>query len=117
MRILVIEDEPTIARGHERVLRRLLGPCEITTVNSAERAIAELSSGATFALILSDYDLLGNGTGGDVLLWVLAQSPSTPFLFCSGNELVEDLGAPFIAKPCGATELRAAITAAIGGAA
>jgi len=113
-KILVIEDEPAIARAHGRVLSRLLDGCEITTVNSAALAIAELSSGTSFALILSDFDLIGAGTGGDVLLWVRAQAPATPFLFCSGNEAIEMLGVPYIAKPCFPNELRAAIVAAMG---
>lgn len=112
IRVLVVEDDPLIARGYERLIRRRFSPCDIVVVNSAEIAVVMLFT-QDFDLVISDFDLAGKRTGADVLEAVRADLNRPAFLFVSGNEVVETLGAPFLDKPCAPSALRDAIGAAI----
>lgn len=108
MRILHVEDDSAIARIVARDLMRNLS-ADVCNVTTAEAAIAELAAGAAFDLVISDYDLASSATGGDVLRWVRENLPEMPFLFLSGNEAIEKLGAPWLAKPAFGKELRESI--------
>lgn len=113
-RILVVEDDATIARAYERLIRRILRTaCEIVVADNAEAAILLVQT-EDFDLVVSDYNLAGERTGADVLAAVRSTPSATAFLFVSSDEAVEALGAPFLSKPCPVGELRSAIGAAIG---
>ena len=61
MKILIVEDTP----DRQELLRRLLAGHDIVVVDSAEAAVGKLR-GTAFDLVFLDYDLAGEGTGGDV---------------------------------------------------
>ncbi len=82
MRILHLEDSPEDA---ELVRAHLLGEwpeCEITSVATRERYLAELPG--SYDLILSDFSLVGFD-GNEALRLARATAPGRPFIFLSGN--------------------------------
>lgn len=50
-RLLVIDDEPAVARYIARALKH---DCDVTTVNSGSDALAQLDGGASFDVVLCD---------------------------------------------------------------
>ena len=105
IRILIVEDDLSIARANERLIRRAVtSAVEVVTTALGEVAIAELAIGG-YDLVVSDFNLGGEATGADVL----AAAGSTPFLFLSSDERIEDRGVPWLSKPCAPSELRAAV--------
>lgn len=90
--ILLIEDNPGLQRMNLRMLRRLFPAHRIAAASTAEQAITALRQGGV-ALVVSDFDLEGYATGGDVLAWVRAHQPELVerFVFWSGNETTSKL--------------------------
>lgn len=114
VRLLYVEDEAMVRTPVIRTLRRLFGDLDIKVAESADEAIALLREGMTdhaYDVVLSDYNLLGGQTGGDILAWVKTHASylEARFLFLSGNPVVYKLHPHVLDKPCTSAELRAAI--------
>lgn len=111
-RILLLEDEPMIAKGTTRMLGRAFPGVPVTVVDNVDEAIAHLKH-HDVTLVVSDYDVLGDKTGGDLFRWVQANKPELVehYVFFSGNEAaVEALGHHrFLPKPAGLAEFKAAV--------
>ncbi len=71
LRILVVDDEPSIQRALERGLREV---GYIQTVRSGHGAVELLEGGATFDVILSDV-VMAEGTGIDLADWLARHRP------------------------------------------
>lgn len=112
MRILIVEDDYVIARSTERLVRRATTQdVEVVHVITAEGAISELRTGELgYALVISDYNLAGHGTGADVLAQVRSMRTQPRFLFLSSDDAIEQLGVPYLTKPCRPSELRNAVS-------
>jgi two-component system, cell cycle sensor histidine kinase and response regulator CckA len=88
--VLLIEDEAAI----QRVMKRMLRGVVLTIVDSAEGAIQAIEAASEpFDTILSDFNIVGDKTGGDILEWVKANRPElvSRFVFCSCNPVVDQL--------------------------
>lgn len=111
-RILLLEDEPMIAKGTTRMLGRVFPGVPVTVIDNVDEAIAHLKH-HDVTLVVSDYDVLGDKTGGDLFNWVQANRPELVdgYVFFSGNEAaVEALGHHrFLPKPAGLAEFKAAV--------
>ena len=95
MRVLIIEDEPALRNTLARMLRRNF-EVEIGMAESADEAIELLTTRMAdrpFDFVVSDFNLLGTRTGGDVLEWVKEHASHLVqrFVFFSGNPAVEKL--------------------------
>ena len=121
VRVLIVEDDLMISRGHERTLRRTLANSEIAVVavTTAEDAIGMLAD-ETFDLIISDYNLAGARKGGDVFT---SSADGIPFLFVSDDHAISDLikrnsgrKVAWLEKPCSATAIGAVVKSMLGGA-
>lgn len=82
MRILHLEDSPPDAELVRELLVEEWPDCEIATVATRDRYIAELRG--SYDLILSDFSLVGFD-GTEALRLARDLAPSTPFIFLSGN--------------------------------
>jgi CheY-like chemotaxis protein len=113
-RVLVVDDEPLVLT----VLSRMLSPVhEVVTVNSARQALAELSLGPPFDVIICDL-LMPEMSGMDLYQEVLARFPELAdhMIFLSGGantsqvtEFVSGISNPTLAKPPSQIELLMAI--------
>ena len=81
LRILVVDDEPTITR----LVAMLLGPLghAVTRASSAEEALVHLAS-ESFDLVLSDLDLGDGPNGWDLLDAVRERFPAARFILTTG---------------------------------
>lgn len=120
MRVLHIEDEPTIARAIERMLR-INYDATVVSVSSARAAIVLLQAAddqaadhddpsLMFDLVISDFDLDGD-TAADVVAWFRENDPDMldQFFFLTGNDAAEAFGLPRLSKPAPNTEIRAMV--------
>ena len=119
MNVLIIEDAPLLQRLYVRLLGTMFDPLNVQTTNNADDAIdlLELSLEETpFDLVISDFNLVGPKTGGDVFSWVKSHAPSllSRFLFVSGNPDVKELHVHYLAKPYEVPMLRGTIAAMTG---
>ncbi len=131
MRVLLIEDDDQLQRAMVRLLNRWFVGVQIETVSTATRAIEyllavkstrklsreegiECHDGA-YDLIISDYDLDGRQTGGDVLAWIKAHMPefTQKFVFFSGNPAAGEIHDRVLMKPCPVADLQEWILAAV----
>lgn len=113
MRILIVEDDYVIARSTERLVRRATTQdVEVLHLVTAEGAVTALActSERPFDLVISDYNLAGHGTGADVLAQVRSMRTQPRFLFLSSDDAIEQLGVPYLTKPCRPSELRNAVS-------
>lgn len=83
IRVLHVDDEPEVLKLTQVFLRRE-GEFEITSVFSAEEALAKLES-EHFDVIIADYNMLGMD-GLEFLKEVRENRGSIPFVFFSGIE-------------------------------
>jgi len=118
MKALIVEDDASIRRAIIRTLRRMFDGIHICAAESADEAIDYLREAVLdrpFDLIISDWDLLGGQTGGDVLEWIRehASQLEPRFMFLSGNEAIQNQRVRFIEKPCDTATLKAAIEATL----
>ena len=82
-KVLLVEDDYTLASVLQRNLRRLNHSLDITAVASVEDAENELSHGS-FELIIADYALCGLYDGLDLWKWCKDKFPKTAFVMISG---------------------------------
>ena len=113
IRILVVDDEPTITR----MVGMMLGPRghDVTLASSGEEALARLDE-ASFDLILSDLGLGAGLNGWDLLDQVRQRAPGTRFIVSTGwgaqidpADVVARGGEGLLAKPYRLTDLLHAI--------
>jgi DNA-binding NarL/FixJ family response regulator len=120
MKTLVIEDEPSIRRALLSFLRRMFPEAELHAVDSADGAIEQLRNALLdkpFDLIISDFNLVGPRTGGDVLEWIHIHATYLVdrFVFLTSDDRARRLHPRFLEKPCDPATLRAAIEATMQG--
>ncbi|MDY7030008.1 MAG: PAS domain S-box protein, partial [Spirochaetota bacterium] len=85
-RILLVEDEPFIAREEVRVLEQ--HGYQVTAVPSGERAVETVSNNSRFSLILMDIDL-GTGIDGAETARRILTRRSVPVLFLTCHKEFE----------------------------
>jgi two-component system, cell cycle sensor histidine kinase and response regulator CckA len=106
-RILVVDDEPTVAKLAGAVLAQQ--GYEVWTVTSPAEALA-LAAGGTIDLVLSDF-VMPEMNGPELIRKIQEHSPSTAALLMSGymtGELKVDI--PLVVKPFSAATLVSAIS-------
>lgn len=83
--ILLVEDQPDIRQKTTRFLLRAFPDAFVLHAATASQAIAVIASEAV-DLVVSDFELEGVETGGDLLAWVRRQRPALEdrFVFLSG---------------------------------
>lgn len=108
--VLCIENEASIRRFMERLLRRKFGAV-VEFVSSGEEAIQTLEKRTDWVLVISDWNIDGNMDGGSVLLWVMDRAPHllSKYVFLSSSEWAEKAaagtGIPFLKKPAGTEDI------------
>ena len=114
MKILVIEDAANIRRVVIRLLRQMFDGALIDATETADEAI-DLIKVATlntpYDFVISDFNLVGVRTGGDVLEWIRnhASYLEPRFLFLTSDDSAAKLHKYYVEKPCDSATLRTAI--------
>lgn len=108
--ILLVEDDPLIQKALWRMIHRQFPEAEIGSAFDVEDAIS-LMQHHTYDLVVCDFNLKGQKTGEDVLVWVKANRPKMRFLFLTSEERARELHPHTLAKPCSSADLLAAIRA------
>jgi CheY-like chemotaxis protein len=115
-RVLVVDDEPLVGRAVARVLAAVH---DVVVATSANEALAKLTAGEPFDVVLCDLMMPGM-TGVDLHRTVAAVAAdlAARFIFLTGGafspeaqEYVDRSGADRIGKPFDAAELRALVSA------
>ena len=110
-RVLLVEDEPLVAQTVARLLR---GEHDVTIAASGHEAISQIASGSRFDAIVSDV-MMPNMTGIELrdVLARIAPDQAQRLIFLSGGafsaqtrQRLEQIGAPQLAKPATAQDLR-----------
>jgi PAS domain S-box-containing protein len=110
-RVMLVDDEPHVAQTIERLLRR---DYDVTIALCGEEAIEHIRKGVRFDAIVSDV-MMPNMTGIELVeeLQRMAPDQAQRLIFLSGGvfnpqtrERLDELGAPQLAKPVTAQELR-----------
>ena len=113
-RVLLVDDEPLVAQTMERLLRH---DYDVTTALCGQDALAHIARGVRFDAIVSDV-LMPNMTGIELSeeLQRLAPDQAQRLIFLSGGvftaqtrERLSQIGAPQLAKPIAAHDLRACV--------
>lgn len=112
LKVLHIEDNIGI-RG---AFRRMLREHQVVPAENYDTAIKVLLSGEHFDVIISDYDLGGGNTGGDVLSWLRLNQPEMVkrFMFASANPNIEDIHPMYVYKPCDSKQVFQVINQMMG---
>ena len=116
-RVLFVDDEVNVLRG---IARTLHAGYEVHTAGGGEEALAKLAADGPFAAVVSDMRMPGMD-GAAFLQRAFAQAPDTVRLLLTGQA---DMDAAisaindgrifrFLAKPCPAATLAAAVAAAV----
>jgi CheY-like chemotaxis protein len=105
-RILVVDDQPEVARA----IARMLSSHETATETDPRRAVARVVGGELFDMVLVDYDM-PHMTGGDVSDALLDAELTRPpiVLIMSGSENLGSMfatGRGVLLKPINGNELR-----------
>ena len=116
-KVLFVDDEPNILAAFARQLRR---EADIVTACGPEPGLAALESGAEFSVVVVDMQMPGMD-GIEFLRCVQAKQPHAVRLMLTGNadsetaaRAISEVGIfRFLRKPCNASELLEAITAAV----
>lgn len=103
MRILFVDDNELVRRSLARVLRR--GGHEVIACASPEEALAELDRGASFELVLTDFDL-GPVTSDALLVEIRHRLPAARvMLLTAAPQRMIPKNIACISKPIAAAEL------------
>jgi len=114
-RVMLVDDEPQVARTMERLLRR---DYDITVALCGQDAIDHIARGARFDAIVSDV-MMPNMTGIELIeeLQRVAPDQAQRLIFLSGGvftaqtrERLAEIGVPQLEKPVTVKELRAWVT-------
>jgi CheY-like chemotaxis protein len=109
--VLVVDDEPLVARAVKRVLH---AQYDVTLASSADEALERLRSGERFDVVFCDLMMPGK-SGMDLHRAVLAEAPAVAdrFVFLTGgaftpeaDEYLRRSGAPHVTKPFDSAALR-----------
>lgn len=104
IKILHIENEPCLVSALSRVLRKALGSVEMASASTGEEA-KKLMKSHEWSVIISDWELDGAETGGDIYRTVQESFPylCERYIFLSSNQnarlLATGVGVPYIDKP------------------
>lgn len=109
--VLLIEDDPVLQRTTTRMIRKIYPDARVIVADNADAAIADLQV-HDIEVVVSDYDLLGNKTGGDVFRWVQANKPQLVdrYVFFTGNDAPESMHYRYVRKPADVAELKRGLT-------
>lgn len=93
--ILHIEDNSDIQKAMRRLLEKVFS-ATVTTVDSGAAAMAVMGS-ADWAAVLSDWNIIGGMTGGDVYNLVRADYPhlASKYVFMSDDQLAAAMAAKY----------------------
>ena len=116
-RILVVDDEPNVTAGLQKVLRK--EPYEILSANSAAEALVILSS-QSVQVVISD-EMMPGMTGAELLAEVRKRHPLIVRMMLTGHASMdaaikainEGEVYRFFTKPCNAAEMAATIRQAL----
>lgn len=110
MRVLVLEDDPLVSRGLERLLA--MSGHEVICVPDTRGARASMRRGR-FDAILADHGLGGMESGLDLLRWVSRECPEARRVLMSGSRERghKPIVHAFLIKPFGLAELNQALDA------
>lgn len=103
-RILLVDDQPLVLLGLERLLRRMRSVWDVTVAESGRKA-CELLEAQAFDVLVTDLNMPGFN-GKQVLEWTLEHRPSVVRIVLSGHQdkrLIEGsahLAHRFLTKPC-----------------
>lgn len=101
MRVLVLEDDPRLARTMTKYLEWMHG-CDVTCTHTVQDAVQALQEGS-YERVVSDVCLRGE-TGVDLYRWLLEHQPDLVERMAfhtggfPGNLGVEDTGVPIFVK-------------------
>lgn len=117
--LLVVDDEPLLARATSRLFRAY----RITIANNVEEAKQILLSSDPVDGVLSDV-MMPDGTGLDLFAWVRKQVPALEdrFILMTGGvpanllDALVQVSAPVLSKPVDTQELRQLVEEKIGAA-
>lgn len=109
--ILYVEDDATLASTVIRLIKRTIPEARVIHTLSVDAAITALGL-VQVALVISDFNVFGPKTGGDLLDHVQAMRNPPPFLFVSSDERCAGRGVPWLEKPASAAALREAVLVA-----
>jgi two-component system nitrogen regulation response regulator GlnG len=117
LRILVVDDEPQVARGLARNLTR--AGARATVASSVAQALQQLERGAAWDIVLVD-QMLPDGDGIDVLDWIERRQAKPAVVVISANPLsaqhtllLQACGAVLLPKPFDADDLARALSEAL----
>lgn len=112
LRVLIIEDEPDVRAALSLLLRQWLVTTEI--VATSDEALARLTAGAVFDVVLTDYRLGGAMTGLDLIAQIRRVTADPPALALITGDMdgalitmANQLGLPILHKPVQPARLRA----------
>jgi CheY-like chemotaxis protein len=116
-KILMVDDEPALLEGYQRILR---GDFHIETAIGPQHALAAISANAPYAVIVSDMQMPGMN-GIEFLSRVKTISPDTVRVMLTGQRAIqtamdainENHIFRFLTKPCQKETLASALTAAL----
>lgn len=120
MKVLIVEDDAQLRRVLIRLMRHMFDDIDPWAAESADQAIEYLREAALdrpFDLVISDFNLLGTRTGGDIIEWIRdhASYLENRFLFLSSDERAKKFHRNWLPKPAEAADLRAAIQVTLTG--
>src|SRR5579885_2274216 len=113
-RIIFVDDEPMVLEGLQRLLRPMRADWDMVFAGNGFSAL-ELMAQTAFDVVVSDMRMPGMN-GAELLAEVLKRYPQTIRLILSGYSdkdlVLKCVGSThqYLAKPCRAEELKAAIT-------
>ncbi len=114
--ILHIEDDMSVATTVSRLLRKKLDAV-VVSVASGEEAMSSMTL-QNWNLIISDWNIKGKATGGDVFDWVREQFPelSKKYVFMSDDQQAAEYsaqyGLEFVEKPASVDRILQAVRTA-----
>lgn len=121
MKILYIEDDANLRRAILRGLHRMYDDALIKITDNSDDAIQmiqEATLDKPYDLVISDFNLLGHGTGGDILEWIKEHASylEPRFLFLTSDMRASEMHYNFVEKPCDSSTLRTAIETVLNNA-
>jgi CheY-like chemotaxis protein len=113
LRVLLVDDDPLVRLAVDRQLE-VLG-CSVLAVNNGAEAIAVLTKGMRFDVLVTDLNL-PDRDGRSIAWTAAALSPRMRMVFMSGSapgEPLEPADAPFLLKPFSTAALANALAGAV----
>lgn len=119
--VFLLEDEPALQKATTRMIKKILPGAQVVVSDNVDGMIGNLKY-LEPKLIVSDFDVVGNKSGGDFFRYIKQHRPDLVdrFVFFTGNADAQDEGHyRFVSKPATVKDLQEAIlspapTATIG---